>query len=147
MEELEYRRLYKIAEGLNESENYLEALEILNSLNNEPIAISDIKFNFLIASSLIELDKYDDALPYFKRAIQIDEKSEIASLGLYITWIKKDRSDKAIEEMKRYLDKYPANLYRTTLEELLGDINNGYATDFEEIILQLAAKNHIHHPQ
>lgn len=147
MEKEEFEKSYKQAEKLNINENYLEALEILKTLNNYAWATTDIKFQFLIAGTLRELNKHKEALHYFKKAKEIDEKSEIASLGIYLSWIKIERSDKAIEEIKSYLGKYPANLYKTTLEELLGDINNGYATDFKETILYLAKKNHIHHPQ
>lgn len=147
MDKDEYERLFEIAQELNQNDSQLEAIEILTMLNNEIFAAADIQIKFLLGSSLIELNRYDEALPYFKKAVEMDEQSETASLGLYIIWVKKDRGDKAVQEMKRYLEKYPALLYKSALEDLLCGLSSGQGTAYEEIILSLAAKNHIHHPQ
>lgn len=147
MKKDEYERLFEIAQELNKNNNQPEAIEILTRLNNEPFAATDIQIKFLLGSSLLEINRHDEALPYFKKAVEMDEQSETASLGLYIIWAKKDRGDKAIEEMKRYLEKYPAVLYKSALEDLLCGLSSGAGRAYEEIILSLAAKNHIHHPQ
>lgn len=143
----EYERQYNTALELFNKGKQAEGLEILHNLNNESFALSDIKIQLLLGSSLLEIEKYDDARPFFHKAIKIDERSESASLGIYITFAKVDRADKAIEEMKRFLDKYPAVLYKSALEDLLCDLSNGYAADYKEVILLLTSKYHIYHPQ
>jgi hypothetical protein len=65
-------------------------------------------------------------------------------LGLYLAYVDLREDEMAINEMKRYLDGFPADLYKTTLEELLGDLEDGYATDFKETILRLAEKHGVH---
>lgn len=89
----------------------------------------------------MDLKDYDRASVYLKTATELNPKSELASLCLYLSYIELDRSNQAIDELKRYLDVYPAKLYKDTLEELLEDLGNGYATSFKDIIVQLAKKN------
>ena len=47
---------------------------------------------------------------------------------------------KKIEELERFLFKYPANHYKVTLQELLNDLEVGFATDFKDRIIELANK-------
>jgi TolA-binding protein len=84
---------------------------------------------------------FKNSLKNFTIATQLNPKSELASLGLYLSYIELNEYEKAIEELKRYLDKYPAKLYKDTLEELLQDLRHGYALIFKETIVALAEKN------
>jgi hypothetical protein len=62
-------------------------------------------------------------------------------MGLYLSLIKSGEYSNGINELKRYLEIYPADMYRDTLEELMGDINDGFAWKYKDIILELAVKN------
>jgi tetratricopeptide (TPR) repeat protein len=87
------------------------------------------------------LNEFQSSKEYFEKASGLKPQSELASLGLYLSYIELENFEKAIEELKRFLDKYPAELYKTTLGELLEDMENGYALTFKETILPLAKRN------
>jgi tetratricopeptide (TPR) repeat protein len=88
-----------------------------------------------------DLNDYNNSLVNFKRATELNPKSELASLGLYLSYVKLNNYEMAINELKRYLDIYPAGLYKDTLEELLGDMKDGYALKYKDTIMQLAKIN------
>jgi tetratricopeptide (TPR) repeat protein len=88
-----------------------------------------------------DLNDYNNSLVNFKRATELNPKSELASLGLYLSYVKLNNYEIAINELKRYLDLYPAGLYKDTLEELLGDMKDGYALKYKDTIMQLAKMN------
>ena len=73
----------------------------------------------VLAGVHADLGEYDQALINFKKATELNPKSELASLGLYVTLVELDRDKDAIHELIRYLKAYPADLYKDTLEELL----------------------------
>ena len=93
-----------------------------------------------------DLGLVNDAKFCFRNATELNPKSELASLGLYLTLVKSEEYEQAIEELKRYLDDYPAKNYKITLTELLNDLEVGYAGDFKEVILMLAQKNDVRLP-
>jgi len=88
-----------------------------------------------------DLEENEDALTCFKKASDLNPKSELASLGLYITYAELDRDEEAIKELIRYLRQFPADLYKDTLEELLEGLEQGYMTDFKDEINELAKIN------
>jgi hypothetical protein len=51
------------------------------------------------------------------------------------------RAEEAIHELLRFLKSHPADLYKTTLEELLEGLEKGYMTDYEHDIRNLAKIN------
>jgi len=71
----------------------------------------------------------------------LNPKSELASLGLYLTYAELDRDEEGIKELIRYLRQFPADLYKDTLEELLEGFEQGYMTDFKNEITELAKIN------
>jgi tetratricopeptide (TPR) repeat protein len=89
-----------------------------------------------------DLKDNEKALINFKKATDLNSKSELASLGLYITYVKLDRDEEAIRELIRYLRQFPAKLYKDTLEEL----EQGYMTDFKDEINELAKMNGVESP-
>jgi tetratricopeptide (TPR) repeat protein len=103
------------------------------------------KKTFVIFSVLAgvhaDLGENDKALINFKKATELNPKSELASLGLYVTYAKLDRNKEAIHELIRYLKTNPADLYKDTLEELLESLEEGYMTDYEDDIKNLARVN------
>jgi tetratricopeptide (TPR) repeat protein len=88
-----------------------------------------------------DLEDFENACLSFRKATLLKPANELASLGLYLSFCDLGKYSEAIQELKRYLDEYPANNYKTTLEELLGDLKDGYALDYKDIILDLAVKH------
>ena len=89
----------------------------------------------------MDLGEYDKALVNFKKATELNPKSELASLGLYISLHQLDKDVDAIQELIRYLKNYPATMYKDTLEELLEGLAKGYMTDYEDDIRNFARAN------
>lgn len=117
-----------------------EFLEIINNYSNHP-KISGV---FIVLGGIYDdLDDRVNSMTYFKKASELNPKSELASLGLYLSYVKLREYDEAIKELKRYLNKYPAERYKTTLQELLDDLSHGYAKNFESTIIKLAKKHHL----
>src|SRR5688572_22242992 len=71
----------------------------------------------VVAGVHADLGEFDEALINFKKATELNPKSELASLGLYVTLVELERDEDAIHELIRYLKAYPADLYKDTLEE------------------------------
>lgn len=93
-----------------------------------------------------DLKEHENALTSFKKASDLNPKSELASLGLYIIYAELDRDEEAIKELIRYLRQFPADLYKDTLEELLEGLEQGYMTDFKDEINELAKINGVELP-
>jgi tetratricopeptide (TPR) repeat protein len=90
-----------------------------------------------------DLGESDNALINYRKATELNPRSELASLGLYVTLVKLDRDEEAIHELTRYLKSYPANLYKDTLGELLEGLEKGFMTDYEDDIRNFAKVNGI----
>jgi tetratricopeptide (TPR) repeat protein len=97
----------------------------------------------VLAGVYFDLGEFNSSLEFFKRANQLAEHTELSSLGIYLSLVELGEYDSAIKEMSKYLETYPANLYKDTLVELLGDLENGYATAYRDTIITLARKNGI----
>ena len=95
----------------------------------------------VLAGVHADLGENDKALVNFKKASEMNQKSELASLGLYMTLAKLDRDEEAIHELIRFLKDYPADLYKDTLKELLEGLEKGYMTDYEDDIRNFAKVN------
>jgi tetratricopeptide (TPR) repeat protein len=95
----------------------------------------------VLAGVHLDLEEHEKALVNFKKATELNPKSELTSLGLYITYANLDRDEEAIGELIRYLRSYPAKLYKDTLEELLEGLKEGYMTNYEDEIKELAKIN------
>jgi tetratricopeptide (TPR) repeat protein len=116
-------------------------LDILNDYpNNKNISAIYV----MLAGVYSDLNEYESALINFKKAVELNPNSELASLGLYITLATLDRDEQAIHELISFLKNNPADLYKTTLEELLEGLKDGYMTNYETDIIKLAELNGIH---
>lgn len=97
----------------------------------------------VLAGVYQDVGDHNNAKLYFKKATEINPKSELASLGLYLSHIKLFEYEEAMSELERFLTQYPADRYRTTLSELIGDLEQGFAANFKEMILKLALKHNV----
>lgn len=95
----------------------------------------------VLAGVHADLGEHDKALSNFRKATELNPKSELASLGLYVTLAKLNKDEEAIHELIRYLKIYPADLYKDTLEELLEGLKKGYMTNYEDDIRNFAKVN------
>ena len=95
----------------------------------------------VLAGVHADLGEHDKALINFKKATELNPKSELASLGLYVTLATLDRDEEAIHELIRYLKGNPADYYKDTLEELLEGLEDGYMTNYEDDIRNFAKIN------
>lgn len=137
-------KMFELAISLREERRFNEAIDVLKTIistNPEDPKLS-VVFTVL-AGTYDSVKDYKSSEVCFRRATELNPKSELASLGLYVSLVNLNADENAIGELKRYLDVYPAKLYIDTLEELMGDLNDGYATKFRDIILPLAIKNDI----
>jgi len=114
---------------------------LLRILDNYPTDKGIFGVHLVLGGVFSDLKEHEKAVDNFKKATDLNPKSEIASLGLYVTYTKLDRDEEAIGELKRYLRQFPADLYKDTLEELLADIEEGYLQKFKEDIKELAKRN------
>ncbi len=97
----------------------------------------------VLAGILYDQNKAHQSLHHFKIATSLVPGSELASLGVYLSFIKIESYNEAIAELNRYLSKYKADMYLDTLEELIADLKNGYARDHESVIIRLAKKHNV----
>lgn len=136
--------MFKIGIGLRNSGESKKAVtyfeSIINLYPNHP-KISAVYT--ILAGIYSDLGSYHEAKTYFNEATRLNPKSEAASLGLYICLVELGNSEGAILEMKRYLDANAADLYRTTLGELLEGLRDGYMKNYEDLIYALARKHGI----
>ncbi len=97
----------------------------------------------ILAGILSDQELYREALQYFKKSLELKPDYELASLGIYLSYTELEEYDKAIRALDEFLSEYPADLYKTTLEELIDDLKNGYARDHESVIIRQARKHGI----
>ncbi len=97
----------------------------------------------MLGGFYLDLRRYKKAFQNFQKATTLNPKSELASLGLYISYVKLNNSEKAFEELCRYLTDNPAVLYKATLEELLEGLKKGYMTKYKKAINDLARRNEV----
>ena len=114
---------------------------LLKILDSYPTDKKTYGVHTILGGVYSDLREYNKALDSFKKATDLNPKSELASLGLYVTYTALDRDEEAIGELKRFLRQFPADLYKDTLEELLTDIEKGYLPKFKDDIKELAQKN------
>jgi tetratricopeptide (TPR) repeat protein len=112
--------------------------EILANFSNDP-GISGV--HEVLGGIYNDLKEYEKGFENFKKATIINPKSELASLGLYISYVELNKIEEAIAELFRYLNTNEADLYKVTLGELLEGLEEGDMTDYEKEIKYLAIKN------
>jgi tetratricopeptide (TPR) repeat protein len=134
--------MFELAIELRDKGQLRDSINVISRiLNNYPVDKRTHRIHSVLGGIHYDLEENDKALINFKKATELNPKSELASLGLYITLVELDDCKGAIEELIRYLKSYPASLYKETLEELLIGLKEGYMTDYEDEIKNLAKIN------
>ena len=134
--------MFKIGIDLRNSGQSEKAIrQFLSTINLFPNHPSIAGVYTVVAGVYKDLNDYGHAKLYFTEATKRNPDSELASLGLYICLAELGQDEDAIFEMKRYLERKPANLYKTTIMELIDGLREGYMSNFEELIYSLAKRN------
>jgi tetratricopeptide (TPR) repeat protein len=134
--------MFELAIELRDKGELRNSINVFSKiLNDYPIDKKTHGVYLVLGGVHADLGENDKALINFKKATELNSKSELASLGLHVTLVKLDRDEDAIHELIRYLKTYPAKLYKDTLEELLEGLEKGYMTDYEDDIRNFARVN------
>lgn len=117
---------FRHAIKLLENENFNEAIiclkELLESSTKDNHRINIL---LLLGKAKYDLKDYNKALKYFYEAQLIQSNSELASLCKYLSYVELNRHDDALNELFNFLERYPADMYITTLGELKEQIDEG----------------------
>lgn len=117
-----------------------EFLSIINEFPDHP-KISGIYA--VTAGIYYKLNDLVNSFKYSKEATELAPKAELASFILYLTYVRLNEIEKAIQELSRYLSLNKADMYKVALEELLQDVAQGNLPKYRETILGFAKKNNI----
>jgi tetratricopeptide (TPR) repeat protein len=134
--------MFELAIELRDKGELRDSINVFSKiLDDYPIDKKTHGVYLVLGGVHADLEENDKALINFKKATELNSKSELASLGLYVTLVNLDRDEEAIHELIRYLKNNPAKLYKDTLEELLEGLEKGYMTDYEDDIRNFARIN------
>jgi len=134
------QELFNRAMHLKCEERFDESLNLLKSL---PQSTESAPFlNTVIGAIHAQIEELEPAEHYFKEALALNDRIEVASSGLFHILMETNRHDEAMEEMVRYLSKYQSKKKRYVwiLEDLLEGIKDPRLDKFREFILQQATK-------
>lgn len=135
-------KLFELAIELRDKGNLKDSVGVFLKILDDYQDDEKIAVIYLVLGGVYsDLRDYNKSLDNFKKATDLNPKSELASLGLYVIYTKLHRDEEAICELIRYLREFPANLYKNTLEELLEGLEQGYMTNFKDEINELAKIN------
>lgn len=101
----------------------------------------------LLGLALAKMEARTAAIPYLEKAIKLAPKNELLHLSLYISYISQEDYENAFVTLFSYLTKYPADLFKDTLEELLEGLLDGYGTSHKDEIIFYAKRNGIPVPE
>lgn len=111
---------------------------LLDFLKDNP---DERKVNSLVGIFLVDNNEHKRAIPYLKKSVSLNSQSELVHFSLYIAYVKCEKFSKAMDALTNFLDHNPADLFKTSLEELLTDLSNGYAIAHKDKIIDYAKKN------
>jgi len=120
-----------------------ETIKLFEDLRKSKKLSSTLQYNMVLGILYRETNDLLKSFACFKKAVKLSSENELASQCLYIAYVKLGKYLLAINELDRYLKNHPAKSYKTTLRELLGEIRQGNATDFKNIIFKYCKKNNI----
>ncbi|MBO9203118.1 MULTISPECIES: hypothetical protein [Niastella] len=134
--------MFELATDLRDNGELKTSVEVLlKILDNYPNDKSLGIVYSVLGGVYDDLGERNNALHSFKKATELNPEYELASLWLYVTYASLDRDEEAISELFRFLKQFPAKLYKTTLEELIDGLKDGYMTNYKSEIIRLAKLN------
>jgi len=87
-----------------ESSFMKEIGELKNDLSSNP---DDVALNIRMANNLFDINRFSDAIKYYKRALRIEPDNENVIIDLGVSYFNLQQSDSAIFEIKRALKLKP----------------------------------------
>jgi len=75
-------------------------------------------FNAIYANTLKLLNRADDAVAYFARAVSLDPDEELFSLGLFHCLWRLGRKHEALQEMRRFTSLHESKEYAGMSDEI-----------------------------
>ncbi len=106
----EFESLFKRAIDLRNNDQHSEAAEILRLLREMRPASASV--HGILGQILWDDGFLDEAVSSFEKAVQLAPQSELASLGLFHTLWDTGQSQRAINEMLRFLSISDSKEYR-----------------------------------
>jgi tetratricopeptide (TPR) repeat protein len=126
-------KLIEEAIALNNKKLYKEALAILHGI--EPKYKESSTINGLIATAYYFAKEYLNSAAYYKKATELNPRSELASLGLFHSLWELKNYRHAYQEMERFLSSNEANNYKVTLKELYEQLSKR-TPHYQKIIIE-----------
>lgn len=114
---IEFEKLFEEAVKLRESGSLYEAIKKLKAiLSGNPKY--DTAVLGIMGNIYWELSELNKALKCYRKAVELNPKSEMASLGLFHTLWKLGKEDEGFDEMERFLSISNSKEYSLLLDEL-----------------------------
>jgi tetratricopeptide (TPR) repeat protein len=137
--------MFTQAQNLHNENKFKESNKILFSLINDITDEGKVPIYTLIGGNYYDSKDYKKAIVFFNKVLEHNKDEELASLGIYLSYVHLEEYDLALEEIFRFLKDHKAVIYKDTLEELLTDIKDGHIQVDVHIktIKKLAKKNSI----
>lgn len=142
-----YNKLLDLAIDLNDQLEYNQALSVLYNLLSKYLDENKTKnldsIYCHIGNNFIDLEDYNCALEYFNKALICSPNDELNTLSKYIALHRLNRDEEAIKLLFDFEAKNGIGFFEPTIEELLVGLKNGYMTNYEIQIRELAKKYNI----
>lgn len=131
------------ARKLHDEGRYDDAIQLLLPLKNISPKLEEHQY-ISISYSYYCLNNFRQSFYYAELVSSKNKSNEFASQLKYFCLFDENKIDEALSEVINFLNEFPANLYKITLEELLVDVNeNRIQGEFAAKILFLANKNNV----
>ena len=144
MTKKEYSRKFLKAKKLWQERQYSRAIPVILGLEKSKLSKKHFEFYLFFSDCFNSVGQYPTAVKYLRRAVKLKPDHELASNYLYVNLINNKKYQLGINELSRFLKKYPARKnYRVTLRELLDEFNKGKSLKYGITILDFAVRNNI----
>jgi tetratricopeptide (TPR) repeat protein len=131
----------KTAIELQKSDRDEEALSILWDLHKRNS--ENGKVLGLLGLVLGKTEQHTKAILYLEKTRTLSPNWELIHLSLYNRYVDTEEYDKAFNVLFEYLKVYPADLFKSTLEELLDGLLEDYGTTYKDSIIFYSKKNNV----
>lgn len=131
------------ARKLHDEGRYNDAIQLLLPLKDISPKLEEHQY-ISISYTYYCLNNFRQSFYYAELVLSKNKSNEFASQLKYFCLFEENKIDEALSEVINFLNDFPANLYKITLEELLVDVNEDRIHgEFAAKILFLANKNNV----
>ncbi|KQT16100.1 hypothetical protein ASG31_14090 [Chryseobacterium sp. Leaf404] len=137
------KEILTYARKLHDEGRYDDAIQLLLPLKDISPKLEEHQY-ISISYSYYCLNDFRQSFYYAEMVSSKNRSNEFASQLKYFCLFEENKIDDALSEVINFLNDFPANLYKITLEELLVDVNEDRIHgEFAAKILFLANKNNV----